>query len=178
MLSVSAAATNDYNAATATVLIDVLYHFSGFLPPLASRDEFTAGQTIPVRFELTDALGDTITTLNAVTSLQIAAVNPNGSLGAPFSPQSANGQGIRVDGGQFQFDWRTAGLQPGAYEILLTLSDGSVQTMGVQMSARQDDHSHDLVVEVRPYSVIPSNAAASDSYFQALAKNDDDALSD
>src|SRR5262249_26268275 len=38
-------------------------------------------------------------------------------------------------GTQFIFNWQTKGLAGGSYEILLTLSDGSVKTKVVQLSA-------------------------------------------
>lgn len=178
VLTVTAAATNDYNAATATVSINVLYQFSGFLPPLDHRHDFVAGHTIPIRFALTDAQGDTITSPSAVASLQVAPVNPDGSLGAPFDPQSVRNRGLYVQGGRFEFDWQTAGLAPGAYEIVLTLSDGSVHTMAVQLSAPHGNNLAFNAAEVERLRSANASNAASDSYFQAIAENDDDALSD
>ncbi|HEV7221543.1 MAG TPA: MBG domain-containing protein, partial [Pirellulales bacterium] len=178
VLSVTAAATNDYNAATATVSINVLpraqYHFHGFLTPLDDRQTFTAGQTIPIRFALTDAHGAPVTDLRAVASLQIAQVNSDGSLGAPFGPASSDGQGLRVDGRQFHFNWQTGGLASGAYEIVLTLSDGSVETKVVYLTAPHLGKPGNNSQAVGRSGASDKTAIAHDAVFQSLAEQDDE----
>jgi hypothetical protein len=136
-LTVTAAATNDYNAATASVALRVVYAFSGFLPPLSCGTQFEVNRTIPIRFQLTDANGKAVTCLGAVTSLLVAPVNANGSLGAPFTPAGAGGTCLQYDArcNQFVFNWRTRGLAAGKYQILLTLADGTVQTRTIQLTA-------------------------------------------
>jgi hypothetical protein len=134
VLSVTAAATTDYNQATAKVTVNVLYNFSGFLPPLDKKLSFELGRTIPIKFQLTDVNGAIITSLSAVTSLQVAPVNTDGSLGTPFNPTPAGGTVLRNDGSQYIFNWQTKGLTTGTYEILLTLADGTVNTKVLQLT--------------------------------------------
>jgi hypothetical protein len=131
-LTVTAAATADYNAATASVTLQVNdasggFTFSGFLPPLACKDVFRVGQTIPIKFKLWDANGSRVTDLAAVTSLEVAPVVA-GVVGTPFTPDSAGGQGLQYTHGHYQFNWQTQGLAAGTYQIQLTLADGTVQT--------------------------------------------------
>jgi hypothetical protein len=135
-LTVTAAATNDYNAATASVVLPVKYAFSGFLPPLSKSLVFAVNRTIPIKFTLSDANGNAITSLSAVTSLQIQALDVNGNpAGAPFTPASTNSQGLQYNGGQYQFNWQTKGLAAGSYQIVLKLADGTTQTKTIQLTA-------------------------------------------
>jgi hypothetical protein len=136
ILSVTAAATNDYNSATLTVTINVVYNFSGFLPPLNKATSFQLGRTIPIKFQLSDVNGNLITTLAAVSSLQGQALDANGNaIGSPFALSSSGNSSLRNDGTQYIFNWQTKGLAAGSYAILLTLNDGTVKTQVVNLSA-------------------------------------------
>ncbi len=119
---------------SAPVTLQVLYKFSGFLPPLSQGLTYAVNRTIPIPFQLTDANGKAITSLSAVTSLQVAQV-VNGVVGTPFTPVSTNNQGLQYTGGQYQFNWQTKGLAAGSYEIVLTLADGTTQTKTIKLTA-------------------------------------------
>jgi hypothetical protein len=114
----------------------VQYHFSGFLPPLSKGLSFAVNRTIPIQFQLTDANGKAITTLSAVSSLQIQALDAKGNpVGAPFAPVSTNKQGLQYSGGQYQFNWQTKSLSAGSYQIILKLADGTTQTKTIQLTS-------------------------------------------
>lgn len=111
------------------------YNFSGFLPPLSQNIAFALGRTIPIKFQLTDAGGRSITALSAVETLQVAPVNADGTRGTPFNPTATGNTALRNDRGQYVFNWQTKGLSAGSYEILLTLDDGSqAKTKVIQLS--------------------------------------------
>jgi hypothetical protein len=112
----------------------VPFNFSGFLPPLNQNMAFALNRAIPIKFQLTDVNGALITSLSAVTSLQIAPVNPDNSLGTPFNPRPTPGTSLRNDGSQYIFNWQTKGLAAGTYEILLTLADGTLHTKVLQLT--------------------------------------------
>jgi hypothetical protein len=133
----SATATNLSANDTSAFAKDLFvpFNFSGFLPPLNQNLAFGLNRTIPIKFQLTDLDGSVITSLSAVTSLKVAPVLSGGGLGTPFDPTSSGGTGLQNDGTQYIFNWQTKGLAAGSYEILLTLSDGSVRTKVVQLSA-------------------------------------------
>ena len=90
------------------------YVFSGFLPPLSTGLSFALNRTIPIKFQLADFNGNPITSLSAVTSLQVAPV-VNGVAGTPFTPASTNNLGLESVGGQYLFTWQTKGLSAGTY---------------------------------------------------------------
>jgi hypothetical protein len=143
MLQVTAAATTDYNAATLTAPIDVVYRFSGFLGPLQDKHHFEVNQSIPIEFRLSTANGKPVTSQSAVTSLQIAPVKADGTLGTLFAPALDQhsgrhaGKGKQQSGGEhnnvFTYVWQTKGLKPGTYMILLSLADGTVKTEVVHL---------------------------------------------
>jgi hypothetical protein len=110
------------------------YKFSGFLSPLSQGLTYAVNRTIPIKFTLSDYNGNAITSLSAVSSLQIAPI-VNGVPGSPFSPASTNNQGLQYSGGQYQFNWQTKGLAAGSYQIVLKLADGTTQTKTVQLTA-------------------------------------------
>jgi hypothetical protein len=118
----------------ATVTIQVTYKFSGFLPPLSQGLTYAVNRTIPIKFQLADANGKAITSLSAVTSLQIVPI-VNGVPGSPFNPASTNNQGLQYSGGQYLFNWQTKGLAAGSYQIMLKLADGTTQTKTIQLTA-------------------------------------------
>ncbi|HZV06696.1 MAG TPA: Ig-like domain repeat protein [Gemmataceae bacterium] len=107
-----------------------------FLPPLSNGLAFALNRTIPIKFTLTDANGNPITSLSAVTSLQIQQVDANGNpIGSPFTPASTNNQGLQSTGGQYLYNWQTKGLSAGYYEIEVTLADGSTHNITIQLTA-------------------------------------------
>jgi hypothetical protein len=125
---------SDFVGSTGSLTQNVQYCFDGFRPPLSQNLAFALNRTIPIKWQLCDFNGALITSLDAVTSLQIAPVNPDNSLGTPFNPTPTGGTSLRNDGSQYVFNWQTKGLAAGTYEILLTLSDGTLHTKLLQLS--------------------------------------------
>src|SRR5205814_135355 len=88
------------------------------------------------KWQLSDINGNLISSLSAVSSLQIQALDSNGHpVGALFNPTPVGGTALRNDGSQYVFNWDTKGLKTGSYEILLTLADGTTKTKPLQLSA-------------------------------------------
>jgi hypothetical protein len=136
--TVTAAYGGDSNflGAAGQVTESVHYAFSGFLAPLAPGGSYHLGRALPIQWQLTDAKGNFVSGLGAVQSLQIQSVDANGNPQAPpFNPMASGDTGLRYDptANQFIFNWDTKGLTAGFYEIELTLNDGTVQTLVVQL---------------------------------------------
>jgi hypothetical protein len=112
-----------------TAYLHVSYFFSGFLPPLDSNLSFGLNRTIPIKFQLTDFSGSFVTSLGAVTSLQV--LNGQGT----DVMAEAGTTGLRVAGHQFIYNWSTKGLPAGTYTITLILADGTSYTKVVQLVA-------------------------------------------
>jgi hypothetical protein len=118
----------------AAITIQVTYNFGGFQPPLSNGLTYALNRTIPIKFQLSDYNGKAVTSLSAVSSLQIAPI-VNGVPGTPFNPTSTNNQGLQYSGGQYLFNWQTKGLNAGSYQIMLKLADGTMQTKTIQLTA-------------------------------------------
>jgi hypothetical protein len=131
-LTVIAAATLDYNAAIASVPINVLYNFPGFLSPVGTP-KVAIGNLVPIWFRLLDASGNILTSPADITSLLVAPVNANGSLGQTFVPALYHRTSLGFEKDHFTGSWITKGLSPGIYEILVSLNDGTVHTTKVQL---------------------------------------------
>jgi hypothetical protein len=117
---------SNYITDAATLVQQIHYHFNGFLPPLNSSMALALGRTVPIKFQLADYTGTFITSLSAVTALQV--VYPDGSTHAIT--------GLRYDSiaNQFVANWSTRGLPVGTFLIRLALADGTVSTKSIQLS--------------------------------------------
>jgi titin len=116
-------------SAAAPVTIQVGYHFSGFLAPLNANIALGLNRTVPLKFQLTDASGNAVTSLGAVVSLKVLDAQGTDVLAG------AGKTGLGVSGPQFTYNWQTKGLAAGKYTITLVLADGTLDTLAVQVSA-------------------------------------------
>jgi virginiamycin B lyase len=116
----------NFLASSGTLVQSVQYNFSGFLPPLGQGLTFALGRTIPIKFQLTDFNRNFITSLSAITALQV--VYPDGSLHALA--------GLRYDptANQFIANWQSKGLAAGNYTLGLVLADGTTHTISLSLS--------------------------------------------
>jgi hypothetical protein len=112
----------------------VSYFFGGFQAPLNKGMNFALNRGIPINFTLTDLTGAAVTSLAAVSSLQVAPVNTDGSLGTLFTPASTGNGGLTVSNAIYSFNWATKGLTAGSYAIVLTLADGTTQTKVITLA--------------------------------------------
>jgi hypothetical protein len=105
------------NGAAATISYSVTYDFCGFKQPLlVPVQTFKTGSTIPVKFCLVDASGETVTTAQA-------DVYANGVL-----------QGeARVAGNQYILNMRTKGMSAGPLTISVVLDDGTTHSIAVAL---------------------------------------------
>jgi uncharacterized repeat protein (TIGR01451 family) len=123
------------NSGTLSTPQQVDYNFH-FLPPLSLGLHYEVNRTIPITFLLTNYNGCPITSLSAVTSLQIQALDASGNpIGAPFTPASTNKQGLQNILGVYLYLWQTKGLAAGPYEIEVKLADGVTHTTTIQLVA-------------------------------------------
>ncbi len=122
------------------------YTFTGFLIPLAAAGTLDAPtssgtanytQGVPVKWQLTDSAGNTVTDLASTQILQAtyyaggvcSAGRATGPMSVLYNPTTgaAGGSTFRTSGGTFIFNWSTQKLAtgPGCYEVILQLNDGS-----------------------------------------------------
>ncbi|HYU56399.1 MAG TPA: PxKF domain-containing protein [Candidatus Dormibacteraeota bacterium] len=118
------------NTAVLAVRYEVRYNFVAISPqPLVTR--FQIGRTIPIRFQLTDALGSFV----PVVTAQIW-IDSQTNLGT--STGSANtGNYFRFDtsSNQYLFNFSTTGMTAGSHTVYITLDDGTVHTMAIGLTS-------------------------------------------
>jgi hypothetical protein len=121
--------------------VNVLYNFSGFLPPIRTDGSsvFRSGRTIPVKFQLTAADGSIVS--NATATLLLAQVS--GTVIGSFeeiTPEAAGNSNFdnlfRYDptSGQYIYNLQAKGFATGTYVIRAHLDDGTDH--GVYVSIR------------------------------------------
>jgi hypothetical protein len=117
-------------SAAAPVTIQVTYHFGGFLVPLSSNIALGLNRTVPIKFQLTDYNGAYVSSLSAVTSLQVLNAQ-----GTNFLTNVGN-TALRYDSTSNQFiaNWQTKGLPAGTYTVVLSLADGTTYAKTVTLS--------------------------------------------
>jgi len=152
------AGVSDYTVGTTTVMVtasdchsntsegkpfvvNVVYNFSGFLPPIRVDGSgiFRSGRTIPVKFQLTAADGSIVS--NATATLLLAKVSGNviGSF-EEITPEAAGNSNLdnlfRFDpaSGQYIYNLQATGFSAGTYVLRAHLNDGT---------------DHDVYVSVR-----------------------------
>ena len=117
------------------VTVSVGYTWSGFLQPINPNGSsvFKAGQTIPVKFQLTGASAG-IT--NAVARLYVAKINANvvGTEDAAGSTSNATeGNLFRYADGQYIFNLSTKGLTAGTYQLRVDTGDGVLRVVNISL---------------------------------------------
>jgi len=121
------------NTATQTATFSVLYHFTGFLPPIPNDGSglFKLGSNVPVKFQLTDAAGASVS--NAIANLTVQMFSGSALTGTPIDatpPGSADtGNLFRFDGTQYIYDLSTKPFATGTWQIQARLNDGTVHTV-------------------------------------------------
>jgi hypothetical protein len=136
--SVSCTAT-DYagNSASASVSYQVGYRFDGFFAPVDNLPVINvanAGQTIPLKWRVSDANGVSVTTLVSVNVTVVSLSCGAGSTLDAVEEYAAGGSGLLNHGnGSYQFNWKT----PKSYAtscktVRVDLGDGLYHTANVQ----------------------------------------------
>jgi len=121
--------------------------FSGFLPPIGGADAtggscssavrgFKLGSTIPVKMNLLNCDGLPVSTGDHMIQVSKCDNSTGGETPIDASPTDAatTGNLFRLTApGQWQFNLSTKGVSKGTWKIIVTLSDGSVHSVYVDL---------------------------------------------
>jgi hypothetical protein len=124
------------NTATTTKTVNIVYGFSGFLDPINNDGSsiFKLKSTVPVKFQLTDAQGNSVTT--AVAQIYVAKLGNNivgTDMEAVSTSAATDGNLFRVSGNQYIFNLSTKPLSVGTWQIKATLDDGTSKTVIISL---------------------------------------------
>ena len=120
-----------------SVKYSVSYLFSGFFAPLSTGNAgpFKAGSTVPLKWQLKNASGAVVGSLSSIHSIQMAYKGDcmNGQDDGPIVADSPGNSGLRFDGTQFGFNWKTPGTATGCFSVLVGLDDDSTHSQTVML---------------------------------------------
>jgi pimeloyl-ACP methyl ester carboxylesterase len=118
--------------------LTISYRFSGFLKPIndsaVNPSVFKAGSTVPIKFELLNAEGESVQAATAPEWLEPMQKEP---LNAKRNERKMNKKPTRGEvyewkpkQQQYQYNWNTKGYEPGYwYEVSAKLDDGTIKTI-------------------------------------------------
>ncbi|MDP3057516.1 MAG: PxKF domain-containing protein [bacterium] len=123
------ATDNAGNQGTKNLTYNVVYNYSGLLPPInANGSSFKLGSTIPIKFQLWNAGGNNIST--AIARIYLTNIT-NGIIGTEINgtstSNSTTGNLFRYDSiaNQYIFNLATKPLTIGTWQIRIELDDGT-----------------------------------------------------
>ena len=133
--------TANYNGASKTVQINVVYRWDGFLQPindtahdLVVMSRFKAGQTIPAKFVLKNAAGAVVQQAGIPTFTRSDRLGACDSAAALENPELVSADVVpqyKWDGAQYHYNWSTKGLPAGLYRIFANLGDGTARSVDI-----------------------------------------------
>jgi hypothetical protein len=109
--------------------------FTGFFSPVSTNKTFKLGSTVPLKWTLQNAQQAFISSFTSIAAVQVAP-DPSclaGGEGVPFDAGSAGNSGLQFQDNTFQFNWKTTGLAPGCYAAMVSMDDGTRQTVFVTL---------------------------------------------
>jgi hypothetical protein len=121
----------DYDPSSTYQMLYVRYTFAGFQPPVTmdTWNTVKAGQTVPLKWQLTDGHGNYVSSLLAITALETAAMACGGGAENAIPDADTSGSsGLRYDpeANQYIFTFQTDKAWSGTCrQFLLSLSDGA-----------------------------------------------------
>jgi predicted extracellular nuclease len=122
-------------AAPISASYDVDYLFNGFFSPVSTNKTFKLGSTVPLKWTLQNVQQTFISSLSSITAVQVAP-DPSclaGGEGVAFDAGSAGNSGLQFQDNTFQFNWKTTGLAAGCYAAMVSLDDGTRETVFVTL---------------------------------------------
>lgn len=122
-----------------SIVFNVEYDFSGFLPPVEADGSgvYKQGRTLPIKFRLQDVSQAYVA--SAVATLTLQQFSDEIPMGEPVEVESTSGADIgnmfRYDPEeeQYIFNLNTKSLSPGAWQLQVHLDDGATKTGTIKL---------------------------------------------
>ncbi len=137
--SCSGAAARNYSFTYVSGSFRVYYGWNGFLQPIndtahqtgVQTSQFKLGQTIPTKFALANAAGQSVLApaLPTFKATRLGACGGTSTVVEdPLAVTPDSGTAFKWDGNKYQYNWSTKGLQAGLFRVRAQLDDSSSAT--------------------------------------------------
>ncbi|HSL54519.1 MAG TPA: DNA/RNA non-specific endonuclease, partial [Pyrinomonadaceae bacterium] len=116
-----------------TFTVGVGYSWSGLLAPVQAGGTYKLGRTLPLKFQLTGASAG-IT--DAEIRLLVYKVSDNvvgNAVDVESNSAATTGNLFRFENGEYVFNWSTAGLTAGTYQLQIDMGDGVVRAVNISL---------------------------------------------
>jgi hypothetical protein len=130
--------TGNFDGSADTQGFSVVYGWNGYLQPVndtahqvgVTESKFKLGQTIPLKFDLTDANGVSVQQSGSpafAKSANRGACDANAAVDSVPTVAADTAAVYGYTGGHYQYNWSTKGLTAGEYKVFANLADGTNQ---------------------------------------------------
>lgn len=129
---------NAGNENTKNLIYYIRYLFGSFLQPINNDGSsiFKLGTTIPIKFQLTDANGNYVTSAVAILSLSKISSTITGLYLEPYTTGNVTTGNIFIysDNGHFyMYNLATKGMSVGTWQLRVDIDDGSFYTVNISL---------------------------------------------
>jgi MBG domain-containing protein/thrombospondin type 3 repeat protein len=117
----------NYSRTSKTVQISVIYRFAGFFKPVKNSPVMNivrAGRTIPIKFSLGRYEGLQVMRPDAPVVTEVPCTSPLSETMAD-EDESENSSGLRAEGYNYTYVWKTSSSWVGCRRLVITLRDGT-----------------------------------------------------
>ena len=123
--------------------LKILFAWNGFRQPIndtahqtgLTESKFKLGQTIPVKFQITDAAGTVVQQIGNPTFSRTDYLGACDTTAAPDTLPSVtadNGASFGSNGSTYSYNWSTKGItKPGEYRIFANLADNTRRSVDI-----------------------------------------------
>ncbi len=113
--------------------VGVGYSWTGLLAPVQAGGTYKIGRTLPIKFQLTGASAGVT---DAVIKLLVFKVS-NSVVGPAMDVESSSAAStdnlFRFVNGEYVYNWSTAGLTAGTYQLQIDMGDGVVRAVTISL---------------------------------------------
>jgi hypothetical protein len=113
--------------------VGVGYSWSGLLGPVQAGGTYKGGRTLPIKFQLTGASAGITDAEIRLVVVQVSNSVAGNPVDVESSSAATTGNLFRYVNGEYVFNWNTAGLSAGTYQLQIDMGDGVLRAVNISL---------------------------------------------